>query len=214
MGKEGKTPNRKCFPDCHFEMGYNGAMIRLIVFLGNPGAEYAETRHNVARRLLPELSFHSNLEWQQKFKGQYAETRTPASKVWLLVPDTFMNKCGESAGALAAFFRLERSEILAVHDDLELEFGKIGLKSGGGAAGHNGLRSLTQALGGADFKRLRLGIGRPVKGTVESFVLGKFTPDERPWLTHLSTAGAHLLERCLTGEFTTLEKTAAKIALF
>lgn len=189
-------------------------MIRLVVFLGNPGAEYDDTRHNLARRLLPELSLSTGLDWQKKFKGEYTEIRGAAGKVWLLVPGTFMNLCGESAQALAAFYKVARQEVLVVHDDLELEFGRIGLKSGGGAAGHNGLRSLIQHLGGADFKRLRLGIGRPARGAVDAFVLGKFTPQERPWLPHIVGDGARLLERCLQEEFTALEKTCARVQVF
>ena len=149
-------------------------MIKLIVGLGNPGAQYELTRHNIAWILLdthPELE-RSN--WKEKFKGQYADFNLKGEKIYALKPHTFMNLSGESVGPMCKFFKIAPEEILVVQDELDLPFGQIHFKKGGGLAGHNGLKSISQHLGTNDYYRLRIGIGRPQHGSVSSWVLSKF----------------------------------------
>lgn len=137
--------------------------IRLLVGLGNPGAEYRDTRHNAGFWLLDRLAAERGLAFraERAFKGEVCRWSAPGGECWLLKPTTFMNRSGESVQALAAFYKLARPEILVVHDELDLPPGAARLKQGGGHGGHNGLRDLIARLGGADFWRLRLGIGHP-----------------------------------------------------
>jgi PTH1 family peptidyl-tRNA hydrolase len=134
---------------------------RLIVGLGNPGAEYSETRHNAGfrfcERLARELDAHFAIE--SRFHGRVAHAR--AAAVWLLQPSTFMNRSGQSVGAFVRFHRIPPGEILVVHDELDLQPGDLRLKFGGGLGGHNGLKDITAHLGTQDYWRLRLGIGHP-----------------------------------------------------
>jgi len=149
-------------------------MIKLIVGLGNPGAEYELTRHNIAWILLdthPELS---SATWKNKFKGEYSDFNIGTGKAYALKPQTFMNLSGESVGAMCQFFKISADEILVVQDELDLPFGQIHFKKGGGLAGHNGLKSISQHLNTQDFYRLRMGIGRPTHGSVSNWVLSKF----------------------------------------
>jgi PTH1 family peptidyl-tRNA hydrolase len=147
-------------------------MLRLAVFLGNPGAEHERNRHNAGRLLCAGLPFYQSLSWTRKFRGLYASLPAeiagrgicedpPSGIIHFLVPETFMNLSGESVSAAAGFYKLGAAEIIAVHDELELDAGAVSLKFGGGLGGHNGLRSLKQHLGTGDFWRLRIGIGRP-----------------------------------------------------
>lgn len=148
----------------------------LVVFLGNPGREYALTRHNYPWMLADRLAVLQ--PWTAKFKGEWTSQLISGVKVPLLKPQTFMNLSGESVRACLDFFKLESSAVLAVHDDLELGLGQTKGQKGGGLGGHNGLKSLEKHLGTRDFYRLRLGIGRPVHGTPGDFVLGRFTAEE------------------------------------
>jgi PTH1 family peptidyl-tRNA hydrolase len=147
-------------------------MIKLIVFLGNPGKQYSRTRHNIGWQILsykyPSASF------QKKFNGEIANDK--ATK--LLKPLTFMNESGRSVGAAASYYNLDPTEILVVHDDLELPFGEIKVQKGGGLKGHNGLKSIKTYLNDNNFYRLRFGIGRPQHGSVSSFVLSAFSKYE------------------------------------
>mgnify|MGYP002637188185 CR=1 FL=1 len=156
--------------------------IAAIVGLGNPGPRYAATRHNAGFLVVEELARRAGASWQGKFKGRTTKVVIGAVDIWLLAPETFMNLSGESAQPFAAFYRLEPEQILVVHDDLDLEFGTLRLKRGGGHGGHNGLRSLIDRLGSREFARLRIGIGRPAKGDVSDWVLAPFGAEERPWL--------------------------------
>lgn len=178
-------------------------MIKLIVALGNPEEKYALTRHNIAWQLLPYLSFFQNLNWKEKFKGKYASHSIQSHKLLFLAPQTYMNKSGESVQLFMTFFKFTTEDILVIHDDIELEFGVVGFKTGGGMAGHNGLRSIASSLGASDFNRFRLGISRPVHGKVDSYVLGKFSEDEQVVLPTYLKKAAQLLERCLIEEFDT-----------
>ena len=185
-------------------------MIKLIIALGNPDTKYAQTRHNIAWQVLPYLSFYDNLRWQEKFKGKYATHAIQGQKVFLLTPQTYMNKSGESVQPFMNFFRLELAEILIIHDDIELDFGVVGFKTGGGLAGHNGLRSIAASLGSNDFNRFRLGISRPVHGKVDSYVLGKFSEDEQVVLPIYLQKAANLFEQCLIEPFDACERKFKK----
>jgi peptidyl-tRNA hydrolase, PTH1 family len=154
-------------------------LIKLYAFLGNYGREYAGNRHNVAWQFLESLPFYGDLKWDRKFKGRYAMRETDGGRCYYLLPETYMNLSGDSAAELMRFFHIEASEILAIHDELEVAFGTFGLKQGGGLGGHNGLRSLEARLGTRDFARLRFGIGRPEHDDIALYVLSDFTKEER-----------------------------------
>ncbi len=172
--------------------------IRLVVFLGNPGKQYAATRHNVARILLDHLSFADELSWNTKFKARIAEHRPqPGEPVRFLVPDDYMNRNGISVALAAQFYKLEAGEILVAHDDLELPFGRVAIRTGGGLGGHNGLRSVSERLGTREFQRLRIGIGRPPRGSVQSYVLSRFTAKEEAELGDVLAEAAAALSRAL-----------------
>jgi PTH1 family peptidyl-tRNA hydrolase len=163
-------------------------MIKLVVFLGNPGPTYERTRHNLAWMLAEHLSFYPRLSWRRKFKGQFAQERVGEGGYAFLKPDTFMNKSGDSVRLLLDFFRFAPEELLAVHDDLELGFARVGFKRGGGLGGHNGLRSLERVLGTPDFCRFRLAVlprylelaARLLEERLEA---GGFEPDPGPGST-------------------------------
>ena len=146
--------------------------LRLVVGLGNPGAEYTETRHNAGfwfcERLADKLGVRFSHE--SRFHGLVANAREAG--VWLLMPQTFMNRSGQAIGALAHFYRIEPSEILVVHDELDIPPGQLRLKFGGGLGGHNGLKDTSAHLGTHDYWRLRIGIGHPGdRNEVVNFVL-------------------------------------------
>ena len=153
-------------------------MFKMVVFAGNPGREYEKTRHNIGWVVLDAFAESTNFNWKKKFNGSWTDYYSGTSKIIFLKPETFMNNTGKSVQAAAHFFKIKPEEILILHDDLELDFEKVVLKKGGGTGGHNGLRSMNQHLGTSEYYRLRLGIGRPVHGSVSSFVLGRFSPDE------------------------------------
>jgi len=184
----------------------------IVVALGNPGHEYVRTRHNIAWQMLEELSFAYELNWQEKFKGEYASIRLPGTdeKSYFLKPLTFMNLSGQSIVALMQFFKLKIEDLLIVHDDLEMAYGTIGFKRGGGLGGHNGLRSTTAQLGTRDFNRLRMGISRPSHKDITSYVLGPFSQEEQIALPTYLEETAKLLELCLTDGFEAMEKPYKK----
>jgi PTH1 family peptidyl-tRNA hydrolase len=155
----------------------------LVVGLGNPGREHARDRHNVGWMVADELARRHAGSYRSKFSGQLAEIRVDGAKLALLKPETYMNLSGQSVGAAARFFKVELDRILAVHDEVDLEPARLQARLGGGLAGHNGLRSLRQTLGSAEFLRLRVGVGRPGRGDrrpVADYVLSPFEPDEDP----------------------------------
>ena len=152
----------------------------LVAGLGNPGREYAATRHNVGWMVLDELGRRHDGSWRTKFSGQLAETRIDGARVALLKPETYMNESGRSIRTAARFFKTPVAGILVVHDDVDLEEGRLQVRLGGGLAGHNGLRSIAQELGSQDFPRLRIGVGRAGRGdrrSVADFVLSPFSPE-------------------------------------
>src|ERR671931_901179 len=153
----------------------------LVVGLGNPGREYARNRHNVGWMVVEELARRHGGSWRGKFSGQLAEVRIDGHKVALLKPETYMNESGRSVQAAARFFKVEPDAILIVHDEGDFDLGRLQARRGGGLAGHNGLRSIAQALGTQEFMRLRLGVGRPGRGdrrSVADYVLSGFEPEE------------------------------------
>jgi PTH1 family peptidyl-tRNA hydrolase len=156
------------------------ASLRLIVGLGNPGAEYTETRHNAGfwfcERLARELGV--NFASESRYHGWTANAR--AAGVWLLMPATFMNDSGRSVRALAQFYRILPSEMLVVHDELDIPPGQLRLKFGGGLGGHNGLKSVSAHLGTNDYWRLRIGIGHPgERSEVSNYVLNPARKEEQ-----------------------------------
>ena len=155
----------------------------LVVGLGNPGREYARNRHNVGHLVVDELARRHDGSWRGKFSGQMAEVRVGDERVALLKPETYMNESGRSVGPAAAFFKLEPSEVLVVHDEGDFDLGRLELKMGGGLAGHNGLRSIARELGTQDFLRLRIGVGRPERGDprpLADWLLANFEPHDDP----------------------------------
>jgi peptidyl-tRNA hydrolase, PTH1 family len=163
--------------------------MRLIVGLGNPGARYAATRHNIGFMAVDAIAQrHRFAPFRAKFQGAVAEGTIGAAKVMLLKPETFMNLSGDSVGAAARFYKIEPGEIAVIHDEIDLAEGKLRVKRGGGAAGHNGLRSIDDAIG-PDYWRVRLGVGHPgMKELVEAYVLQNFLPEEKLWLEPLIAA--------------------------
>ena len=169
-------------------------MIKLIAALGNPGPEYLSSRHNSAWQLIEYLSFFEELKWQEKFNGSMTDFKIGGEKIHIILPKTFMNRSGISLAAAAKFYKIIPDEILVIHDDLELNFGIVGFKYGGGLGGHNGLRSVTSSLGTRDYNRFRIGISRPVHNDITSYVLGKFNKEEQEDLPFLLSESASLLE--------------------
>ncbi len=157
-------------------------MIKLVVGLGNPGRQYEKTRHNVGFLFLDYLLGDSSSLWshEAKFQALQANAMLAGTRLLLLKPQTFMNKSGSSVGAVARYYKISPEEILVVHDELDLEPGVVRLKQGGGHAGHNGLRDIIANLGGREFLRLRVGIGRPRSGgNVADYVLS--APGSKEW---------------------------------
>lgn len=137
--------------------------IQLVVGLGNPGSQYEQTRHNVGFWLVEQWASRlgSAFHLEKSFFGEVAKSRNHGQPMWLLKPQTYMNRSGQSVSALARFYKIDPEQILVVHDELDLLPGQVRLKKGGGHAGHNGLRDIQSALGGPGFWRLRIGIGHP-----------------------------------------------------
>ncbi|MGH2934039.1 MAG: aminoacyl-tRNA hydrolase [Gaiellaceae bacterium] len=149
--------------------------------MGNPGREYARNRHNAGYLVLDELARRHGGAWRSKFSGQVAEIRVGDAKLVLLKPETYMNESGRSVGAAAQFFKVDPADVLVVHDEGDFDLGRLEVKFGGGLAGHNGLRSIAQHLKTQDFRRLRIGVGRPERGdprTLADYVLADFEPHD------------------------------------
>jgi peptidyl-tRNA hydrolase, PTH1 family len=153
----------------------------LVAGLGNPGREYSHHRHNVGWMVVDELARRHGASFRGKFAGQLAETRIDDRRVALLRPETYMNESGRSVGAAARFFKVAPEALLVVHDEGDFDLGRIQARSGGGLAGHNGLRSVAQHVGTQDFLRLRIGVGRPERGDprpLADYVLSNFEPHD------------------------------------
>ncbi len=152
--------------------------IQLIAFLGNYGRKYEKNRHNVAWLFADSLPQLSSVNWQKKFKGQFASFTIEDRQVYAIKPETYMNLSGQSIQECASFYKIKAENILVAHDELELKQGFFSLKWSGGLGGHNGLRSMKECFGTADFWRLRFGIGRPNHDDISGWVLSDFTSDE------------------------------------
>ena len=179
--------------------------LKLIVGIGNPGEEYANTRHNAGvwfvERLAEKLG--TPFKPEKKFFGRTSLIKIDGVEVRLLVPDTYMNESGKSVGALANFFKIEPSEILVAHDEIDFPAGKIRFKQEGGLAGHNGLRDISSRLAGAtDFTRLRIGVDRPRdKGAVTNHVLGKVARADRELIDNCIEDAIAAIACAVTGEW-------------
>ena len=155
----------------------------LVVGIGNPGREYAHTRHNAGWMVCDELARRHGASFRSKFSGELAETRVDGARAALLKPGTYVNESGRSVAPAARFFKVDPSALLVVHDEVDLETGRLQARLGGGLAGHNGLRSIAKHLGTPEFLRLRVGVGRPERGDprpVADYVLSPFAPEDDP----------------------------------
>src|SRR4051794_14941574 len=153
----------------------------LVAGLGNPGREYERTRHNAGWMAIDELARRHGGSFRSKFDGQLSEIRLDGLRLALLKLETYMNVSGKSISAAGRFFKVEPGSLLVVHDDVDLEAGRLQARAGGGLAGHNGLRSIASALGTQDFLRLRIGVGRPGRGdrrSVADYVVSPFESQE------------------------------------
>ena len=153
----------------------------LVVGLGNPGREHARDRHNVGWMVADELAQRHGGSFRQKFSGQLAEVRVGEHRLALLKPETYMNLSGQSLAAAARFFKVAPESIAVVHDEVDLEVGRLQARLGGGLAGHNGLRSIKAAIGTPEFLRIRVGVGRPGRGDrrpVADYVLSPFAAED------------------------------------
>ncbi|MBO4318857.1 MAG: aminoacyl-tRNA hydrolase [Treponema sp.] len=201
-------------------------MIQLITFLGNYGKEYERTRHNVAWMFEQSLCCADRISWQNKFKGDIYSWDTDAlvrvfvekgvlkardngdlpipdeapKKIYFLKPLTYMNLSGDAIIEASHFYKIPASDILIVHDEIELPLGTVSLKWSGGLGGHNGLRSAKASLGTADFWRLRFGVGKPSNGQVADYVLGHFTADEQISLSRVFDQSQELFAKMLVSK--------------
>ena len=178
--------------------------IRCIVGLGNPGDKYQYTRHNAGFWLADRLAnrFELQLRADNKFFGQTGKLSLPSGDCWLLKPMTFMNRSGQSASALARFYRFVPEQILVVHDELDLPAGSVRLKKGGGHGGHNGLRDIISAVGSKDFYRLRLGIDHPGhRDQVTDYVLSRPSREDQQKLEQAIDTSIDHIEDLLEGNF-------------
>ncbi|MFC7289358.1 aminoacyl-tRNA hydrolase [Herminiimonas glaciei] len=182
--------------------------IRLIVGLGNPGQEYEQTRHNAGFWLVDQLAHNTprcNLSRESKYNALAAKTVIAGQEVWLLEPQTFMNRSGQSVGALARFYKIQPDEVLVAHDELDLPPGVAKLKKGGSSGGHNGLKDITAALGTQDYWRLRIGIGHPrtlnLQQAVVDFVLHRPRKEEQPLIDEAIAKSLDVIPMLCEGKF-------------
>ena len=182
--------------------------IRLIVGLGNPGPEYEQTRHNAGFWLVDNLANSlpgTRLQRDSRYNAMLAKTSIAGKEVWLLEPLTFMNRSGQSVGALARFFKIAADEVLVVHDELDLMPGIARLKKGGSAGGHNGLKDITAALGTQDYWRLRLGIGHPrtlsLQQQVADFVLHRPRREDQELIEQAIDKSLQVIPQIVEGKF-------------
>ena len=173
----------------------------LVVGLGNPGGEHAKNRHNIGFMAADTIvRRHSFSDWRNKFQGELSEGRIGTEKVLVLKPQTYMNESGRAVAEAANFYKLAVEDVIVIYDEIDLAAGKVRAKSGGGHAGHNGIRSLISHLG-ADFMRVRLGVGHPgEKDRVVGHVLGDFRKDDAGWLDPLLDAVAGHLGLLTSGD--------------
>lgn len=175
--------------------------MRLLVGLGNPGAKYARTRHNIGFMAVDEIvRRHSFASWRARFESQCAEGAIDGEKVLALKPETYMNNSGRAVGTAVRFFKLEPADVVVIHDDIDLAGGKIRYKVGGGHAGHNGLRDIDAHIG-KDYARVRLGVGHPgLREQVHDHVLDPFSKAEMTWVEPLLDAVAEAFPLLVAGD--------------
>ena len=175
--------------------------MKLLIGLGNPGARYHRNRHNVGFMAVDAIAeVHDAGPWRRRFQGEAAEAHIGSGKVLLLKPQTFMNESGRAAGEAARFFKLTPADIVVFHDELDLAPGKVKVRQGGGHAGHNGIKSIIQHCG-ADFWRVRLGIGHPGdKRQVTNYVLSEFAKDEWAQVDDVCRAVGDEIPRLVQGD--------------
>lgn len=173
----------------------------LLAGLGNPGARYAGNRHNIGFMAVEAIHRrHRFAPWRQRFQGLTAEGTIGSEKVLLVMPGTYMNESGRSVGEAMRFFKIALGDVVVFHDELDLPPAKLRVKTGGGNAGHNGLRSITAQCGN-DYRRVRLGIGHPGdKALVHAYVLNDFAKAERPWVEDLVDAVADAADLLVAGD--------------
>jgi len=183
--------------------------IRLIVGLGNPGAEYEQTRHNAGFWLVDNLANslpNARLQRESGFNAMVAKTLIGGNQLWLLEPQTYMNRSGQSVGAIARFYKIQPDEVLVVHDELDLPPGAAKLKKGGSSGGHNGLKDITSALGTQDYWRLRIGIGHPrtlnLNQPVADFVLHRPRREEQLLIEEAIEKALRIIPTAVAGDFT------------
>ncbi len=187
-----------CILDCE---GMNNTM-KMIVGLGNIGSRYDETRHNTGFMVVDQLARDYQLGAFSHLKQEAVAANgiINGEKVMLVKPTTFMNDSGRAVGPLVDYYGLDLADLVVVNDDLDMPVGRVRLKTHGASGGHNGLKSIINALGTKDFNRVKLGIDHPQHGTVVSHVLGKFTPEERPRFDDAVERAEHALEDWIKGE--------------
>jgi PTH1 family peptidyl-tRNA hydrolase len=177
-------------------------LARLVVGLGNPGSKYERSRHNVGFVALDALRAELGMpDYRERFRGAFTRSDAHGAAVALLKPMTFMNLSGQSVQPAMAFLKIEPADVLVLHDELDMAFADIRIKVGGGHAGHNGLRSLIEQIGSADFVRVRIGIGRPLpgfRGEVADYVLSSFDPGERAELDEVVARSVDTARKILT----------------
>ncbi len=170
----------------------------LLVGLGNPGPRYEQTRHNIGFMLVDLLAARHGVDiTRERFKAQLGQGLMGAKRLICLKPQTFMNLSGQSVGHALSFFALEPASVIVAHDDIDLPFGAVRVKFGGGAGGHKGLRSLDELIGGPGYFRVRLGVGRPEFGDVSDYVLQRFDPVEAASLGDMLEVAANVFESLL-----------------
>ena len=175
--------------------------IRLIVGLGNPGKDYERTRHNAGFWLLERFAVQSGVALRKDGKYQALVGRLAGNGAWLVLPQSFMNASGHAVQMLAGFFKIPAAEILVVHDELDFAPGVAKMKQGGGIAGHNGLKDISQRIGSHDYWRLRLGIGHPgERDAVSDYVLGKPSAEDREAIDAAIARSIDVLPLCLSGD--------------
>src|SRR6201990_1077896 len=178
----------------------------LFVGLGNPGSRYAGNRHNIGFMAVDAIAKrHGIVPWRRRFQGVSAEGPLGGGRALLLLPGTYMNESGRAVAEAAHFYKLGLPDIVVVHDEIDLAPGKVRVKTGGGAAGHNGLRSISAHIGN-DYRRVRVGVGHPGdKDLVLNYVLADFAKSERPWVEALCDAIADNAELIVKGADSTFQ---------
>jgi PTH1 family peptidyl-tRNA hydrolase len=178
----------------------------LFVGLGNPGERYVANRHNIGFMVVQAIARrHGIAPWRRKFQGVAVEGAIGGEKLLLLLPGTFMNESGRAVAEAAHFYKLEASQVVVFHDEVELPPGKVRLKFGGGNAGHNGLRSISEHIGN-DYHRVRFGVGHPGdKKLMENYVLQDFAKSERPWVEALCDIVADNVALLIEGKDSTFQ---------